>query len=39
VRGVLEAEPDGPSTLYRPYAERKKEADMFKDFPELPKPY
>ncbi|HEX5421244.1 MAG TPA: nuclear transport factor 2 family protein [Gammaproteobacteria bacterium] len=39
VRGVLKVEPDGPSTLYRPYAERKKEPDMFKAFPELPKPY
>lgn len=38
VRGVLPVEPDGPSTLYRPYAERKKEADMFKAFPDLPEP-
>jgi hypothetical protein len=39
VRGVLPVEPDGPSTLYRPYVERKREADMFKEFPDLPKPY
>jgi hypothetical protein len=36
VRGVLPVEPDGPSTLYRPYAERKREADMFEAFPDLP---
>lgn len=39
VRGVLSVEPDGPSTIYRPYVERKKEADMFKDFPDLPAPH
>ena len=39
VRGVLPVKPDGPSTLYRPYVERKKEPNMFKEFPDLPKPY
>lgn len=39
VRGVLPVEPNAPSTLYRPYAERKKESAMFRNFPPLPKPY
>jgi hypothetical protein len=39
VRGVLSVEPDGPSTLYRPYVQRKKETDIFDDFPDLPEPY
>lgn len=39
VRGVLPVKPDAPSTLYRPYAQRKKETDIFRDFPPLPKPY
>jgi SnoaL-like domain len=39
VRGVLGVEPDAPSTIYKPYAERKTETDMFKDFPDLPKPF
>ncbi len=38
VRGILDVKPDGPSTVYRPYVERKKKADMFQDFPDLPKP-
>lgn len=39
VRGVLSVKPDAPSTLYRPYAQRKKETDIFREFPPLPKPY
>lgn len=38
VRGVLPVEPDGPSTLYRPHAERKKQGEMFEAFPDLTKP-
>lgn len=36
---TLGLEPDAPPTLYRPYAERKKEKDMFRAFPDLPAPY
>jgi hypothetical protein len=39
VRGVLSTEPDGPSTLYRPYAEAKLEPYIFASYPELPEPY
>ena len=38
VRGVLAAPPDEPITLYKPYNEAKKQCDMFKDHPELPRP-
>jgi len=39
VRGVLSAPPDGPSTLYKPYNELKKERDIFAKHPDLPQPY
>jgi len=39
VRGQLGVEPDAPSTIYRPYVERKKETHMFDAFPDLPEPY
>lgn len=39
VRGVLGAEPDEPSTLYRPYHEAKQQPNIFADYPELPEPY
>lgn len=39
VRGVLAAQPDEPSTLYRPYNEVKKERDIFANHPALPQPY
>jgi hypothetical protein len=39
VRGVLSTEPDGPSTLYRPYHEAKQEPYIFANYPELPEPY
>jgi SnoaL-like domain len=39
VRGVLAAQPDGPSTLYRPYNEAKKQCDIFAKHPGLPRPY
>ena len=39
VRGILGVEPDAPSTIYKPYAERKHEKDMFTAFPDLPAPY
>jgi hypothetical protein len=38
VRGVLSVDPDAPSTLYRPYVERKQETDIFEAFPDLPAP-
>ena len=38
VRGVLSAQPDEPSTLYRPYNQAKKQRDMFANHPELPHP-
>ena len=37
VRDALSVEPDAPTTLYKPYD--KNQADMFKEFPELPEPY
>ncbi|HTT02720.1 MAG TPA: nuclear transport factor 2 family protein [Steroidobacteraceae bacterium] len=39
VRGVLQAQPDAPSTLYRPFNEVKGETDIFRNHPELPEPY
>jgi SnoaL-like domain len=39
VRGVLAAQPDEPSTLYRPYNEVKKQRDIFANHPALPQPY
>ncbi|HXX44495.1 MAG TPA: nuclear transport factor 2 family protein [Candidatus Acidoferrales bacterium] len=39
VRGVLAAQPDEPSTLYRPYNEAKKQCDIFANHPTLPQPY
>jgi hypothetical protein len=36
VRGVLAAQPDEPSTLYRPYNEAKTQPDMFANHPPLP---
>jgi hypothetical protein len=36
VRGILAAQPDEPSTLYRPYSELKKERNIFKKHPDLP---
>ena len=38
VRGVLAAQPDEPSTLYKPYNEAKKQPDMFVGHPSLPQP-
>jgi hypothetical protein len=37
VRNSLSVQPDTPSTLYKPYDSR--QADLFKDYPELPEPY
>lgn len=39
VRGVLAAQPDEPSTLYKPYNEAKKQCDIFANHPKLPQPY
>ncbi len=39
VRGPLAVAPDEPSTLYRPYNEVKKESDIFRRHPDLPRPY
>jgi len=39
VRGVLSAQPDEPSTLYKPYNEAKKQCDIFAKHPKLPQPY
>jgi len=39
VRGVLSAQPDEPSTLYKPYNEAKKQRDIFANHPKLPQPY
>jgi len=39
VRGPLAVTPDEPSTLYRPYNEVKKEPDIFRRHPSLPRPY
>jgi SnoaL-like domain len=36
VRGILGAQPDEPSTLYRPYSEVKKERNIFGKHPDLP---
>lgn len=38
VRGVLAAQPDEPSTLYKPYNEAKKTCDIFANHPPLPQP-
>jgi hypothetical protein len=39
VSGMLGLTPDGPSSLYRPFNEVKKETSMFRDQPDLPAPY
>lgn len=39
VKGILSAAADEPSTQYRPYNEVKTETDIFRDYPDLPKPY
>jgi len=39
VRGVLSAQPDEPSTFYKPYNEVKKQRDIFAAHPPLPQPY
>jgi hypothetical protein len=39
VRGVLAAQPNEPSTLYRPYNQVKKQCDIFASHPPLPQPY
>jgi hypothetical protein len=39
VKGILSAVPDEPTTQYRPYNEVKKETDIFRNYPDLPKPY
>jgi hypothetical protein len=39
VSGMLGLTPDGPASLYRPFNELKKEANMFRDHPDLPAPY
>lgn len=39
VRGVLDVEPDSPSTLYEPYHEVKQRPNIFADYPDLPEPY
>jgi hypothetical protein len=39
VRGVLAAQPDGPSTFYKPYNEAKKQCDIFANHPKLPQSY
>ena len=39
VRGVLSAQPDEPSTLYKPYNQAKKQRDIFANHPKLPQPY
>lgn len=39
VRGVLSAQADEPSTLYKPYNEVKKHCDIFASHPPLPQPY
>lgn len=36
---LLGIEPDGPSTLYRPFNEVKTETNIFRNHPELPVPY
>ena len=39
VSGMLGLTPDGPASLYRPFNEVKKEANMFRNHPDLPAPY
>ena len=39
VSGMLGLEPDGPSTLYRPFNEVRKEKNIFRNYPDLPAPY
>jgi hypothetical protein len=39
VSGMLGLTPDAPSTLYRPFNEVKAETDIFRNHPELPRPY
>ena len=39
VAQMLGLEPDGPSSLYRPFNEVKQEQDMFRNHPDLPAPY
>lgn len=36
---ILGVEPDAPPTIYRPFAEVRKEQDIFRDHPNLPKPF
>jgi hypothetical protein len=39
VSGMLGLAPDAPSTLYRPFNEVKAETDIFRNHPELPRPF
>ena len=39
VRGVLAAQPDEPSSLYKPYNEAKEQPDIFASHPAVPEPY
>ena len=39
VSGMLGLEPDGPSTLYRPFNEVRKQTHIFQNYPDLPAPY
>lgn len=39
VSGMLGLEPDAPSTLYRPFNEVKGETGIFRNHPDLPRPY
>ena len=39
VGGMLGLEPDKPSTLYRPFNEVKSETNIFRNHPDLPRPY
>lgn len=39
VSGMLGLEPDGPSSLYRPFNEVRKETNIFRNHPDLPAPY
>jgi hypothetical protein len=39
VSGMLGLTPDAPSTLYRPFNEVKAETDIFRNHPELPRPF
>jgi hypothetical protein len=36
---MLGLEPDGTSTLYRPFNEVKADTDFFRNHPDLPEPY